>query len=76
MDALLKGQTASDLKQYTLAELTNDTSKTGNVMANFLPVVQVTKDNVYDLIVKSCFQKYDDVYRDVTDNLPPQVTCQ
>ena len=76
MDALLKGQTASDLKQYTLAELTNDTSKTGNVMANFLPVVQVTKDNVYDLIVKSCFQKYDDVYRDVTDNLPPQVSCQ
>jgi D-xylose transport system substrate-binding protein len=37
--------------------------------------VQVTKDNVYDLIVKSCFQKYDDVYRDVTSDLPPQVSC-
>jgi D-xylose transport system substrate-binding protein len=75
MDALLKGQSVEGLKEYTLAELTNDTSKTGNVMANFLPVVQVTKDNVYDLIVKSCFQKYDDVYRDVTDNLPAQVSC-
>jgi D-xylose transport system substrate-binding protein len=75
MDALLKGQSAEGLKEYTLAELTNDTSKTGSVMANFLPVVQVTKDNVYDLIVKSCFQKYDDVYRDVTSDLPPQVSC-
>jgi D-xylose transport system substrate-binding protein len=75
MDALLKGQSAEGLKEYTLAELTNDTSKTGSVMANFLPVVQVTRDNVYDLIVKSCFQKYDDVYRDVTSDLPPQVSC-
>jgi D-xylose transport system substrate-binding protein len=75
MDALLKGQAAEGLKEYTLAELTNDTSKTGSVMANFLPVVQVTKDNVYDLIVKSCFQKYDDVYRDVTSDLPPAVSC-
>jgi D-xylose transport system substrate-binding protein len=75
MDALLKGQTISDLKEYTLAELTNDDTKTGNVMANFLPVLQVTKDNVYDLIVKSCFQSYDDVYRDVTSDLPPKVSC-
>jgi D-xylose transport system substrate-binding protein len=75
MDALLKGQTIEGLKQFTLAELTNDDTKTGNVMANFLPVVQVTKDNVYDLIVKSCFQKYDDVYRDVTSDLPPTVNC-
>jgi D-xylose transport system substrate-binding protein len=75
MDALLKGQALSDLQEYTLAELTNDDTKTGTVMANFLPVVQVTKDNVYDLIVKSCFQKYDDVYRDVTSDLPPAVSC-
>jgi D-xylose transport system substrate-binding protein len=75
MDALLKGQTPEGLKEYTLAELTNDKTKTGNVMANFLPVEQVTKDNVYDLIVKSCFQKYDDVYRDVTSNLPDKVSC-
>ena len=73
MDALLKGQALSDLKEYTLAELTNDDTKTGNVMANFLPVVQVTRDNVYDLIVKSGFQSYDDVYRDIPeDQRPPK----
>src|SRR6476620_11413069 len=29
MDALIKGQTASELKSYTMAELTNDPSKKG-----------------------------------------------
>jgi D-xylose transport system substrate-binding protein len=72
-DKFLKGQTDPNLKQYTMAELTNDKTKTGNVMAYFLPVVQVTKDNVYDLIVKSGFQKYDDVYRDIpADQRPPK----
>jgi D-xylose transport system substrate-binding protein len=72
-DEFLKGQTDPDLKSFTMAELTNDKSKTGNVMADFLPVVQVTKDNVFDLIVKSGFQKYDDVYRDIpADKRPPK----
>ena len=64
-DNLLKGQTNADLKQYTMAELTNDPAKTGNVMALFLPVQQVNKDNVDELVVKSGFQKAEDVYRDV-----------
>ena len=73
VDALLNGQTVSDLQQFTLAELTNDDTKTGNIMAAFLPVQQVTKDNVYDLIVKSGFQPYDDVYRDIPeDQRPPK----
>jgi D-xylose transport system substrate-binding protein len=73
VDKFLKGQTDPNLKQYTLAELTNDKSKTGNVMCIFLPVYQVNKDNVYDLIVKSGFQKYDDVYRDIpADKRPPK----
>ena len=72
-DKFLKGQTDPNLKQYTMAELTNDKSKTGNVMAYFLPVQQVTKDNVYDLIVKSGFQPYDAVYRDIpADKRPPK----
>jgi D-xylose transport system substrate-binding protein len=70
-DKFLKGQSDPNLKQYTMAELTNDKTKTGNVMAYFLPVVQVTKDNVYDLIVKSGFQSYDDVYRDIPDSQRP-----
>jgi D-xylose transport system substrate-binding protein len=70
-DKLLKGQTDPNLKQYTMAELTNDPKKTGNVMAYFLPVQQVNKDNVFDLVVKSGFQKYDDVYRDIPADKRP-----
>jgi D-xylose transport system substrate-binding protein len=59
------------LKSSTLAELTNDKTKTGNVQSLFLPVVEVTKDNVYDVVVKSGFQTYDNVYRNVpTAQLP------
>jgi D-xylose transport system substrate-binding protein len=54
-----------------MADLTNDPSKTGNVMALFLPVEQVNKDNVYDLVVKSGFQSYDDVYRDIPETQRP-----
>jgi D-xylose transport system substrate-binding protein len=71
IDALIKGQSPSGLQSYTLAALTNDKTKTGNVMAAFLTVVQVTKANVYDVIVKSGFQTYDNVYRSVpADQLP------
>jgi len=56
-----------------MAELTNDPSKTGEVPCYFLPVSQVTKDNVYELVVKSGFQKYEDVYRDIPeDQRPPK----
>jgi D-xylose transport system substrate-binding protein len=76
MDKLLKGQTIAELKGFDLAVLTGDKAKTGQVMCAFLPVVQVTKDNVYDVVVKSCFQKYDDVYRDIPDaQRPPKPTC-
>jgi D-xylose transport system substrate-binding protein len=72
-DNLIQGKTVADMKSYTLAELTNDKTKTGKVSAVFLPVVQVTKDNVYDVVVKSGFQSYDDVYKDIAaDKLPPR----
>jgi len=72
-DSLLKGETVSELKMYTLAELTNDDSKTGEVACYFLPVFQVNADNVYDLVVKTEFQAYDDVYRDIPeDQRPPK----
>jgi len=48
VDKLLNGQTVSGLQSYTMADLTNDKTKTGSVMADFLPVVQVNKSNVYD----------------------------
>jgi D-xylose transport system substrate-binding protein len=74
MDALLKGQALTGLQSYTLAVLTGE-KLTGSIQAAFLPVVQVTKANVYDVVVKSGFQSYDNVYRGVpADQLPPTLT--
>lgn len=62
---LAKGQTVEGLKNYDLSALTLDKKATGQVPCKFLPVVEVNKDNVYEQVVKSGFQKYDEVYRDV-----------
>jgi D-xylose transport system substrate-binding protein len=73
IDALIKGQTPPGLMSFPLAVLTNDKALIGNIQAAFLPVVQVNKFNVYDLVVKSGFQPYDLVYRDIPANqLPPK----
>ncbi len=71
-DMLAKGE-EPDLEMYTLAELTLNDELTGEVPCKFLPVVQVTKDNVYDVVVLSGFQAYDEVYRDIPDaDKPPK----
>lgn len=71
-DKLMKGEDLG-LEMYTLAELTLDDTLQGSVPCEFLPVVQVTKDNVYDVVVKSGFQLYDDVYRDIPEaDKPPK----
>jgi D-xylose transport system substrate-binding protein len=67
MDKLLKGEAVEGMKNFTLAELTVDDTKTGEVPCVFLEVQQVNKDNVYDLVVASKFQTYDDVYRDIPE---------
>jgi D-xylose transport system substrate-binding protein len=73
MDALLKGESFSGLQDYSLSVLTGDDSKEGSIKALFLPVEQVTKDNAYELIVKSGFQSYEDVYRDIPEaERPPK----
>jgi D-xylose transport system substrate-binding protein len=75
MDALLKGQAVTGLQSFDLATLTGDKTLTGSIQAAFLPVVQVTKANVYDVVVKSGFQAYANVYRDIpADQLPPTPT--
>lgn len=48
-----------------LAELTGDTAATGSIPCSFLPVTRVTKDNLYDVVIKSKFQPYDEVYKDI-----------
>jgi len=70
-DKLLKGQPVEGLKKYTMAELTNNKAMAGEVPCYFLPVQQVTKANVYDLVVKTKFQSYDDVYRDIPESQRP-----
>ncbi len=67
VDSLVKGEDIPELQEYTMAELTNDPSQEGSVNAYFLPVFQVNKDNVYELVVESFFQSYDDVYRDIPE---------
>jgi len=69
-DKLAKGEDLG-LEMYTLAELTLNDALEGEVPCNFLPVVQVTKDNVYDVVVVSGFQAYDDVYRDIPESERP-----
>jgi D-xylose transport system substrate-binding protein len=73
VEALVKGGTPEGVQPHSLADLTQDKTKTGTVLANFLPIVEVTKDNVYDVVVKSGFQSYADVYRNVPAGfkLPP-----
>jgi D-xylose transport system substrate-binding protein len=76
-DSLLKGEEVENLKEYTMAELTNDEAQQGKVMAYFLPVEQVNKDNVYELVVVSGFQTYEDVYRDIPEaDRPPMPTME
>ena len=61
------------LKDYTLAELTLDENLKGTVPCNFLKVYGVNADNVYDMIVKSGFQDYDVIYKDIPeDKRPPK----
>jgi D-xylose transport system substrate-binding protein len=71
MDDLLQCKPNAELKQFTMAELTNDPAQQGNVQALFLPVQQVNKDNVFDLVVKSGFQPYDAVYAGIPDAQKP-----
>ena len=70
-DQLIKGEAVEGLTSYTLAELTNDDTQVGEVPCLFLPVQQVNTENVFDLVVASGFQSYDDVYRDIPEDQRP-----
>jgi len=71
-DQLITGQGDLQLTSYSLADLTLSDLE-GEVPCLFLEVFQVNKENVYDLVVLSGFQSYDDVYRDIPeDQRPPR----
>ncbi len=68
-----KGEKVAELKMFKLADLTLDAKKTGEVPCLFLPVVQVDKENVYQEVIKTGFQKWETVYRDIpADQRPPK----
>jgi D-xylose transport system substrate-binding protein len=69
--SLAKGQPIEGLKMFDMSAITLDKNQKGQVPCKFLEVVQVDKSNVYDQIVKSGFQSYDDVYRDIPDAQKP-----
>jgi D-xylose transport system substrate-binding protein len=59
---MLDGRKLSDLTGKDIA---------GSVPCKFLDVVQVTKDNLYDVVIKSGFQSYDEVYKDIPEDQRP-----
>jgi len=72
-DKLARNQQIEGLNNYSLTQLTLDSSLKGNVPCRFLKVVQVDKDNVYDVVVKSGFQKWEEVYAGVPEpERPPK----
>jgi D-xylose transport system substrate-binding protein len=77
--SFLNGETDPDLQPYNLSDLTGNESLTGTVLAKYLPVTQVTIDNLYEEVVLSGFQSYDDVYQDIPESerppRPPEATA-
>jgi len=70
---LAKGEPVEGLQDFSLAELTGENLQ-GTVPCKFLEVVGATKDNLYEVIVKSGYQSYDDVYKGVPEaDRPPKI---
>ena len=71
---LAKKEPIEGLQNFTLEELTLDKSLKGEVPCKFLKVIGVNKDNVYEEVVKSGFQSYDDMYKDIPEGQrPPKI---
>jgi D-xylose transport system substrate-binding protein len=70
---LARKERIGEMKDYPLAGLTGDKRLQGSIPCRFLKVVGIDRNNIYQEIVKTGFQKYDDVYRDIPeDKRPPR----
>jgi D-xylose transport system substrate-binding protein len=67
----LNESTVSGGKVYTVETLSGDNRIKGDIFCKFLPVVKVTKENVYDVVIKNGFQSYDAVYQDIPEGQRP-----
>lgn len=62
---LAKGQEVEGLENFSLAELSLDNNLRGEIPCKFIKVVQVDKNNIYDVIVKGGVKSWEDVYAGV-----------
>jgi len=70
---LAKDESVEGLQDFSLAELTGEDLE-GTVSCRFLEVIGATQDNLYEVIVKSGYQSYDDVYKGVPEeDRPPKI---
>lgn len=67
----LAGGEDPGLEKRPLTELAGVEAKGGDIACKFLPVVRVTKDNLYDVIIKSGFQKWEEIYKDIPEGQRP-----
>ncbi len=68
---LARRQSVTGIKYFLLSELTYDLTLKGYLSCLFLKPVAVDKENLYDVVVKSGYQPYDEVYRDVPEKGRP-----
>jgi D-xylose transport system substrate-binding protein len=73
---LAAGETVEGFEERTLTELTLDEDMEGSVNVNFLPVVAVDQENLYEEVVQTCFQPWAEVYSNVPEeDRPPKPEC-
>lgn len=70
---LAKNDRIEGLEKHPLTELTLDSTLKGTVPCKFIKVVGVNKSNVYEKIIASKYQQYDDIYKNIPeDKRPPR----
>jgi len=71
LDRLVKEQPLLDLERCSMVDLTGDPGQEGTIFCVLLPVQLLTVDNLFDLVVRSGYQPYDAVYREIPESLRP-----
>lgn len=71
LDRLIKEQALLDLQRCPMSDLVGEPEFEGTIFCTLLPVHLLTPDNLFDLVVRSGYQAYDDVYREIPDSLRP-----
>lgn len=71
LDRLVREQALLDLSRCEMADLTGNSALEGTIFCTLLPVQLLTGDNLFELVVRSGYQDYDDVYREIPESLRP-----